>query len=94
MDPCNEQTFACLAKDIFDVVASGIPVLIACAVMLFFWGLVQFLSAGGSEENLKKGKNLMLWGIVGLFVMVSVWAFAELLTSTFGILFKVPQLPE
>jgi hypothetical protein len=31
-----------------------------------------------------KGKNLMLYGLVGFFVMVSVWGLVNILTGTFG----------
>src|SRR3989344_2763054 len=45
--------------------------------------LVQVLIAGANSEEVKeKGKNLMLWGLIGFFVMVSIWGLVNILTGT------------
>lgn len=61
-----------------------IPILITLAVVLFFWGLARYIwSAGGDEKE--GGKQIMIWGLVALFVMVSVWGILGLFGSTFNI---------
>lgn len=51
-----------------------IAILVALALAVFIWGLVKFIwRLGGDEEEVKEGKKLMVWGIVALFVMLSVW---------------------
>ena len=62
-----------------------IPLLIAVAVIVFFWGIVRYISGTGQEEKRKEARNLMIWGIVALFVMVSVWGLVKLLQNTLGI---------
>lgn len=47
------------------------------ALLVFFWGLVKFIMNAGDEEAVKEGKRLMIWGIVALFVMVSVWGIVR-----------------
>lgn len=63
-----------------------IPILITLAVVTFFWGLAKFIWSIGGEENAKAdGKKIMLWGLVALFVMVSIWGIIGLLGNTFSI---------
>ena len=57
--------------------------LIAFAVVIFLWGVFQFIRAGGDEKT-QAGKEFMFWGIVGLFVMVSVWGIVAILQNTFS----------
>jgi len=62
-----------------------VPVLFAVAFIVFLWGAFQTFIAGANSEDVKeKGKNLMLWGLIGFFVMVSVWGLVNILTGTFS----------
>ncbi len=56
-----------------------IPLVAALALLYFFWGLAKFILAtgNGDEDAREKGKNIMIWGIVGLFVIVSVWGLVR-----------------
>ncbi|OGG60051.1 hypothetical protein A3C86_03165 [Candidatus Kaiserbacteria bacterium RIFCSPHIGHO2_02_FULL_49_16] len=58
---------------------------ITIAIVVFFWGLITYLGNIGGEDAAKKGIQLMLWGIIALFVMVSVWGIIRLLQNTFGV---------
>jgi len=60
-----------------------VPVLFAVAFIVFLWGAFTTFILGASEEGVKeKGKNLMLWGLIGFFVMVSVWGLVNILTGS------------
>ena len=60
-----------------------VPVLFAIAFIVFLWGAFQTFIVGANDEEVKnKGKNLMLWGLIGFFVMVSVWGLVNILTGT------------
>ena len=64
-----------------------VPVLFAVAFMVFLWGAFDVFILGANNEEVKeKGKNLMLWGLIGFFVMVSIWGLVNILTGsvTFG----------
>ena len=59
---------------ILTIIVAGI------ALLVFFFGLMKFIfKLGGDEDAVKEGKTLMIWGIVALFVMVSVLIFLQLL---------------
>lgn len=57
--------------------------LISLAVIFFLYGIVKFIKSADEEEGRKNGKNIMLYGVIGLFVMVSVWGIVNILINTF-----------
>ena len=62
-----------------------VPVIFAVAFIVFVWGAFQTFILGANDEETKtKGKNLMLWGLIGFFVMVSVWGLVSILTGSVG----------
>lgn len=63
----------------------AVPVLFAFAFLVFIFGVFQYFIQGGhDEEKRETGKSLMLWGIIGFFVMVSVWGLVNILRGTFN----------
>ncbi|KKS57873.1 MAG: hypothetical protein UV23_C0021G0006 [Candidatus Nomurabacteria bacterium GW2011_GWF1_42_40] len=61
-----------------------LPVLISLGVIYFVWGVVQYFIAGG-EEAKKAGKDRIIYGIIGLTVIVSLWGIVYLVVATFGL---------
>jgi len=64
---------------------SVIPLIFALAVVMFIWGVVQFVINSAEEAKKEKGRQFMIWGIIALAVMVSVWGLVSILGNTFGI---------
>ncbi len=62
-----------------------ILVVFACGFFLFVWGLVEFLWNLNEGGDSKEGKQHMLWGIVGMLIMVSVNGILGLLINTFNL---------
>ncbi len=67
-----------LLNDVHRVISLVIPVLIALGVVGFMWGIVLYLFGKNKDE----GKQMMLWGIIALFVMTSVWGLVNILRTT------------
>ena len=57
--------------------------LIALAVLFIVWNVVMYFIKSGEEADRKKAGMNILWGIVGLFVIVSIWGLVGILTNTF-----------
>ena len=55
------------------------PLLLAVAVLFFIWGVVVFIAKAGDEKARTEGKQRMVWGLVALFIIVSVWGIVALL---------------
>ena len=65
---------------------SIIPLIFALATVMFVWGVVQFFIINADEEKKRaQGKQFMIWGIIALAVMLSVWGLVGILSTTFGI---------
>jgi uncharacterized membrane protein YidH (DUF202 family) len=63
-----------------NLVNTLIGFVIALATLVFIWGLLTYL-VSGEEDKKKEAKSHMVWGIIGLFVMVSVWGLVGFLQS-------------
>ena len=62
-----------------------ITLFFVLATVVFIWGVVQYVAgSGGDESKLKAGKRLMIWGIIGMFLMASAWGIVRLLCDFFG----------
>ena len=66
------------------IINGVIPVLIALGVLYFVWGVVSYV-IGGDEEAKKKGREKIIYGIIGLAVIVGVWGLVKILTNTFQV---------
>jgi hypothetical protein len=75
-----------LVRSIGRLIDIALPIVVALGLLAFFYGLALFIfKSGDSDEEKKKGRSIMIWGIVALFVMVSVWGLVRFVGSAFGI---------
>jgi hypothetical protein len=80
------QPLANLIASVARLVGALVPVLITLALVVFFWGLVRYLwGSNGDEAAVKAAKNLMIWGLITIFVMVSVWGIVRLAQDALGV---------
>ncbi|MSU55252.1 MAG: hypothetical protein EXS46_01780 [Candidatus Taylorbacteria bacterium] len=65
---------------------TSLDFVIAFIVLLSFFtfltGILKYVNAGGDEERLGKAKQLIIYGILGLFVMFSFWGLASIVSNT------------
>ena len=59
--------------------------LFALAVVYFLYGVFQFILNAENEEKKTSGKSHMLWGIVGITIMMGVWTILNIVIATFNI---------
>lgn len=74
-----------LIQSVRNIIDILIPLVAALALLYFFWGLAQFILNSADPEAQTAGKNRMIWGIVALFVIVSVWGLVRWLGDAVGI---------
>ena len=81
-----------LAQGLFDLLDNFInimdvliPVFIGVAVVVFFWGLVKFIAHADDAKAVEEGKQFMVWGIVGLFVIVALWSIVGFIQEELGL---------
>jgi hypothetical protein len=74
---------------------SVIPLIFALAMVMFIWGVVQYVINSDEEAKKEKGKQFMIWGIIGLTVMFAVWGLVAIVGKTFNIdTTFIPQLKQ
>jgi ABC-type nickel/cobalt efflux system permease component RcnA len=75
------------------LIQSLIPLVVALTLLVFIWGVFQLVRSN-SEDSRKEALGIITYGVVSLFVMVSVWGLVAILTSTFfaGQVSGFPQL--
>ncbi len=78
--PGNITDVLCRINDILNII---IPILITLGVVYFIWGVIQYVTAK-DEETKKAARSVMISGIIGLFVIVSIWGIIHILSNTFG----------
>lgn len=62
------------------------PVIFALAFAVFVWGVVNYFFLHSHEETKREeGRQFVLWGILGMVVLFSVWGLVDILLSTLGI---------
>lgn len=72
-----------LMRLVFDLIHQASIVVLALALLVFLWGLARFIMYANNEDKKKEGKTIMVWGIVALFVMVSISGIIRILDNTF-----------
>ncbi len=76
------SNFLTAILDILDIV---VLVILALALVFFLWGVAKFILNAGDPEEQSKGKSIMFWGLIALFVMVSVWGLVSFIQDELGI---------
>lgn len=62
-----------------------IAFLFALAVVYFLYGVFEFLANQENEEKKTTGKSHMIWGIVGITIMMGVFTILNMVLSTLNI---------
>lgn len=75
-------------KGLIDYVITSIikPItvlLLALAVVYFLWNIAEVIRAGEKGKELAELKTKALWGVIALFVMISLWGLVQILVNTF-----------
>ena len=63
------------------ILARSLYLIVALAVVIFLFGVFKFITSEG--DNKQGGRELMFWGVVGLFVIFSIWGLVAILQNTF-----------
>src|SRR3989344_3069320 len=72
-----------------------IPIIATLALLAFFWGAGKFILKAGDVKEIENGKKLLIWGLVALFVMASIWGILRFFqVDLFTVAFGIPLLPE
>lgn len=81
---------AASARTLFDTLSfandflnTAVGLLVTLAILVFFWGLIRYIASVGEKKA--EGMSIMFYGIIAIFVMVSIWGIIKVLQNTFGV---------
>jgi len=61
----------------------AVAVLAAAALAIFMWGIVRYIMSSGSSSEKTNSRGMMIWGLVALVVLVSVWGIVRVVADAF-----------
>lgn len=62
-----------------------VPLLITLSIVLFIVGVIKYIAKADEAAQREEGRRFMIYGIVALFVMVSIWGLVGIIQGTFGL---------
>lgn len=62
-----------------------VPLLIGLAVIAFLYGVLRFVFNAGNEDARKQGKDFIIYGLIGIVVMISVWGLVFFVQNSLGL---------
>lgn len=73
------------------IINPAIVLIFAVALITFLYGLLEFLQNAENPDKRSTGQSHMLWGVIGMFIMMSVFTIMRILQQTVGSDVKIPQ---
>ena len=61
-----------------------LPVILGFAVLFFFYGLVKYVLNANDPGAQGEARGMMIWGVIIIFIMISLWGLVNILVNTFG----------
>lgn len=77
--------FRSLMQLFSNLLGGVIGVLYMFTFAAFFWGITLFVFNTTDDKKRQEGKSWMLWSVIALFVMITIWGLVGLLVNTTGI---------
>jgi hypothetical protein len=81
----NLSGISTLVDQFGSIIAKVIPILFALAIIYFFWGVIKYIRSAGDPKAASEGKSIMIWGVIAIAVMLSIYGLVNWLQSSFGI---------
>ena len=79
-----QTTLQTIIATLLQMANTVVPLFMVIAVAVFLWGIVKYITAAGDEEKAKSARGYIIYGLIGIFVMVSFWGIIQVFGSTFG----------
>ncbi|OGG41637.1 hypothetical protein A2837_00630 [Candidatus Kaiserbacteria bacterium RIFCSPHIGHO2_01_FULL_46_22] len=62
-----------------------ITLMMTIALIVFLYGVFEFIMNAGNEAGRSAGKKHIMWGVVGMVIMVSAYSILSIAAGTFGL---------
>jgi hypothetical protein len=80
-------------RTLFISLNKAIPFLVLAATVVFLFGIVRYITAGGDEQQLANSRKLIIYGIIGLATIIAMWGFVYVLIDFIFDTSTIPTIP-
>jgi len=84
-DLARAQTIPSILDALSASLGGFVVVGVALALVFFVWGMATFVLRAGNDSELVAARKRMLWGVIGLTLVVSVWGAVEVVRTLVGV---------
>lgn len=81
----NPGLSSLLGKIMNIIVIPLVQLLFAVTIVIFFWGLFNLISKGDDPKARAEGQKHIMWGVIGMAIMVSVYGIIRVIGNTVGV---------
>jgi hypothetical protein len=78
----NGTTFADVVGFVVGIINLIMPVLAAAALVIFLYSCFRYIVKSGESKGKGTERSAIVWGLVSLFVIVSVWGIVRIMCNT------------
>ena len=82
VNPSGVQDVNSLITFLKGLLQTATTLILAAAVVYFLWNVFGFIMAAGEPEERAKKQSGIIYGVIGIAVMVSIWGLVNFLTGT------------
>lgn len=78
----TNATLADVIRTIVGLINSAMPALAGIVIIVFFIGLIRYIYKAGDAKGRAEGRFAIIWGLIGIFVIFSLWGIINLLQGS------------
>lgn len=87
-------TISRIFERLTEILTLIIPLLVLTATVVLLYGITRYIMSGEDEQKVGEARNLIIYGIISLAVMVVVWALVHVLASAIFGTSDLPMIPK
>ena len=87
------STIEGMVSAVSGIINTIFPALTALAVFMIAWAIFSFIINAGDSEKRKQGLMHIIWTLIGVFLLFSIWGLVNILKNTFTLDTTPPPLP-
>ncbi len=66
------------------IIKGALGVVGSLALLMFIFGGLTWMTSGGSEEKIKKGRGIIIWAILGIVIIFTSYSILNLVFEIIG----------
>lgn len=80
-----QQDVQGVVRTITDIINAIVPLMIGVAFLVFIYGVISYVLAGGDDKKTSTARQTMIYGIIGLAVILGAWGIVAIILNTIGV---------